>query len=108
MYEYNKDGNIIIHGKSYYEKQKKDIPKLDLSFQEAKNRKLENEDIIKISDKQKTFSKSVRIFREKQKLTQRELAHMCQVKQEVIQKIETNTLVPENKLVQTLRKILKM
>jgi len=108
MYEYNKDGNIIIHGKSYYEKQKKDIPNLNLSFQEAKNRKLENEDTIQISDKQKTFSKSVRMHREKQKLTQKQLAHMCQVKPDVIQRVETNTLIPENKLVQTLRKNLKM
>lgn len=108
MYEYNKDGNIIIHGKSYYEKQKVVVPKLDLSYQEAKNRKLENEDIVKVTDKQKEFSKKVRQYRQNQNLTQKQLAHMCQVKPDVIQKIEINALIPENKLVQTLRRVLKM
>ena len=106
--EYNKDGNLIIHGKSYYEKLKKQIVKPSVSFQESQNRKLENDEKIQKTDKQKQFCKLVKEYREKQGKTQKQLAFDCGVKADVIQRIECFKLIPENHLVQKLRKVLNI
>lgn len=106
--EYNDEGNLIIHGPSYYAKEEKKKNKFIISEDEAKFRKLENSDGPKIDTKAIDFRKSVTKRRTELKMNQKDLAFKCGVKPEVIRDIENGNMKPENKLHQKLRRVLTM
>tara|TARA_Y100000816_G_C26096876_1_gene580634 strand:- start:1141 stop:1470 length:330 start_codon:yes stop_codon:yes gene_type:complete len=109
MTEYTKDGNMIIHGNSYYEKIKANKPKpISLSEEEAKNQKLLNDEIIKVTDKQIEFKKNIIKGRTQKGMKQKELALKCGVKEDIIRDIENGKLKPDNKLHQKLKNVLSI
>ena len=107
MPEFTKDGNMIIHGNSFFQKNKK--PVFALSEEEIKNRKLENEECgPKIDTKAIDFKKTVIKRRTELGMKQNDLARECKVKPDIIRDIENGKIKPDNHLHQKLRKILRM
>ena len=108
MPKYTKDGNMIIYGKTFYEKLKK--PSFALSEEEIKNRKLEKDTDCgpKIDTKAMDFMKTVMKRRNELGMKQSDLARECKVKPDIIRDIEKGTLKPDNHLHQKLRKVLRM
>ena len=110
--KFTKDGNLILHGPSFYDKinktKKEIIKKNEISEEESKNRKLEADQKIEPSEKQKQFSVIVMKKRNEMGFSHEILAKHCNVKKEIIKGIENNTIKPDNKLHQTLRRVLKI
>jgi ribosome-binding protein aMBF1 (putative translation factor) len=107
MPEFTKDGNMIIHGKSFYEKNKKSI--FVLSEEEIRNRRLENEECgPKIDTKAIDFKKTIIKRRTDLNMKQVDLARECKVKPDIIRDIENGKLKPDNHLHQILRKVLRI
>lgn len=110
--KFTKDGNLILYGNSFYDKienKNKDvIRKNEISEDESKNRKLEAEQKVDPSEKQKQFSVLVMKKRNEKGLSQEKLANSCNVKKEIIRGIENNAIKPDNKLHQTLRRVLNI
>tara|TARA_Y100000816_G_C26079832_1_gene568966 strand:- start:1019 stop:1366 length:348 start_codon:yes stop_codon:yes gene_type:complete len=114
MSEYNKEGNLILHGPSFYEKIEKQRSlqhkSTCLSEKQQHDLKIENNEYgtnKPTENKDIQFRKDLITARSRLKLTQVDLANKCCVKLDVIKNIEAGKTKVDNHLCQKLKKILQ-